>query len=1524
MNQDYHIFQGMRQDNPPTRQNAQFLWDAYNIRLTNRGDNSLLNVSNEKGNKELLTLDGKYVGYCIVGDYLTVFTVTRDDRFRKYYTNIYRIDKNFKVKTLISNVALNMTSSYIETLGVYEGEFVQKIYWVDGVNQPRVINIVADKLALEGGKIQSVDDYIYPEGCFDFIRNVKLEGSINIYREDGNGSFAPGVIQYAFSYYDKYGQETNIVETSELLYISNKDRGSSGEESVSNVFNIQASILDNRFDYLRIYSIHRTSLDATPTVKIVTDIELNGKSDINYTDNGLSGDIIDPTRLLFIGGETISALTLTQKDNTLFLGNIRTLREEIPSDVKDILKDAVKNNKITCSSRSLDLEEDYSNSDTIYKWQNQLQASHSITTFKTGETYRLGVQLQKDTGKWSEPIWIGDYEVPNNINNRPYIDELDNNIMVPYLRLTLNSNESELLQTKGYKRIRGVVVLPSANDRTILAQGVLCPTVFSVKDRVSNTPFAQSSWFFRPMVNIKGNESTINNEDITKGSIIAYKNLEPLRSGAPFIASQSHPYDRGGEIQNMRYGTFKEINSLAVDGTTINTFFVDQSILTFHSPDIEFDDSLASALNNNNFELNIVGIAPIAANAGDITIQTSSTTPASDDSGFIHKALINTNKSSRSLVSGMFYNSHIVQADTNAEKFSTYEVINDGGKTITSVSWMVYPWQRAGSLNNDCVRPDGKGTRTSVLKRKVISNLRFSKDTAWFDTIWKPAMGITPVSIFNSNEVSLIKIPAPLNSGIEDINYYGNIDTLITTDKEYTFQISSVKDWKTGVNKGDPFTATTPESIPNEVYKSAKQLGWTTEPVRMKYKSTPHAVFALNYKDGNVPVILPNFNNLNECVDLTEVGTPFWVEQNKGKSVVIDRYLNIKYFIESSIITDIITNTTYTESKKVQEIEAALKGICKPTEGVEYKEGDYIFVFSAASSTTGTYFDVYKAEIYIEEENALEWHRLAHTGYKYCKYTGDNNSYISQNDYLEEYYLSYPSTPVFRKLKTEDTYNVGQDIINSTASKPASNGLYIAELKRRDVPINRFGGTSEEALKNNLWLPAGEPSIIINDVTVDFTYGDTYYQRYDCLKTYAFTNEDENSIVDIGSFMCETRVNIDGRYDRNRGQSSNLNISPTNFNLINKVYSQSNNFFNYRIFDKSYYYSTQYKSQVLWSLQKNSLEDIDTWTNVTLANSLDLDRSNGELKSLQVFNEAVLAFQDKGVSQIMFNSRVQIPTSDGVPIEIGNSYKVDGARTISDTIGCQSSRAIAKSPLGLYFIDTNTDSFYLFNGQLNDLGTKCGITYWLKESHDYFNEYLKLSYDPKYKDVYIHNSKEALCYSEQLDQCTSRMGYSNTAMIPFNNSSISYSIDNIQKKTVLWENFKGEYNNLFGKVDLPYFTYITNDNPAYAKIFDIVEYRANFYSDNSYIANKSFDWIRVKNDYQDTGNKPLTQSRMFRYKDNTSLRHKFRIWRAQIPREQNSRNRIRDLWSSITLGFNNTDNVNFKFELSDISTKYTI
>jgi hypothetical protein len=104
-------------------------------------------------------------------------------------------------------------------------------------------------------------------------------------------------------------------------------------------------------------------------------------------------------------------------------------------------------------------------------------------------------------------------------------------------------------------------------------------------------------------------------------------------------------------------------------------------------------------------------------------------------------------------------------------------------------------------------------------------------------------------------------------------------------------------------------------------------------------------------------------------------------------------------------------------------------------------------------------------------------------------------------------------------------------------------------------------------------LPAGEPvsiDYLLEGNTLDFIYGDTWYQRFDCLKTYSYSKDDPNQIIEIGSFMAETRMNIDGRYDRNRGLVSNTYVGPTNFNLYNPVYSQQNNFFTYKIIDERF------------------------------------------------------------------------------------------------------------------------------------------------------------------------------------------------------------------------------------------------------------------------------------------------------------------------------------------------------------------
>lgn len=102
------------------------------------------------------------------------------------------------------------------------------------------------------------------------------------------------------------------------------DRAGSAEEICSNTFNIQLYNLDKQFDYLRVYSIHRTSLDSTPSVRIVSDINLTGKYyNTNILDNGIIGSTFDVNALSFIGGDELLIGTITHKDNTLFCGNIK-------------------------------------------------------------------------------------------------------------------------------------------------------------------------------------------------------------------------------------------------------------------------------------------------------------------------------------------------------------------------------------------------------------------------------------------------------------------------------------------------------------------------------------------------------------------------------------------------------------------------------------------------------------------------------------------------------------------------------------------------------------------------------------------------------------------------------------------------------------------------------------------------------------------------------------------------------------------------------------------------------------------------------------------------------------------------------------------------------------------------------------------------------------------------------------------------------------------------------------------------
>lgn len=1351
-----YIFTGLQQDAAVSKQQPQYLIDAHNIRITAREGETLLSITNERGPKELViknnigtnvSITGTILGHCVLNNYLVLFT--HEDNTGDKILRIDMSGDNPVMTTLFpkeGNQSLGFDVNHpIETIGNYENKSIQKVYWTDGLNQPRVINIIHAPYTWAG--------------AFDFVPELALNEDVTVEKvTSASGQFQSGVIQYAFTYYNKYGQESNIFHTTPLFCTSFYDRGGSPEDKVSNAFNIRIEGVDNHFDYLRIYSILRTSINAAPVCKRVQDIALEGTSTVSYVDTGVNGDDIDPTSLLYIGGEEVIAQSICTKDSTLFLGNLKINRPSIstiPGFVTNIQNSlgsvSTVSKKITLTSVSTSANYVYSNG-----------LNTQAAGFKNREYYRLGIQAQYKNGKWSEPVWIGDYKVggPKGLSNYPSSYNY-NHLSKIILKYAISSARMKELRDAGYKKVRPVVVFPDVQDRTIICQGVLNPTMFTTNSRTSDKDlYAQASWFFRPFI------KDVYNRDDYAGSSTAYNN----KICSPFSVHNSLiPYTNINENWDP-----KAIRSVEVQGwfTVDNQFKVDWGFATLHSPEIDLDSTIHS-IDLTGVSLWDVGVARMTSCSSDIDIQTSTPAISNNGSGFTHKSFTDSS-SSKGIISGLFYDDYLVDDYDKGNKFRAYD------KQRNSAKWLVYPWQRNGSLNNDCNRPANSGSRSAELSKKVISNLRFSEST-----VWNSGNGITTRTIydtpqvFDSNEVAIVKI----GDGI----YEGNIDTLLSSDR----------------GEGSYFAFGTPATL--------------------------NGVGTVNITDDRV---------------ITEFDSISWWK---------------------------------TWSNRIDGADE--QGTYKRT----YKEG--------------------------------EW--------KWRKTNSDISDYVPalaiKKDAVR---MKYKSTPHI-VLKCSAYSNL------ATTNNPSV--LPVVELCRKYNAKTMFGGQTLDALRANVWVPAGKAiSTSSTNISLVFEYGDTWYSRYDCLKTYPFTKEDPNQIVEIGSFMLETRLNIDGRYDRNRGQMDNTNMSPTNFNLFNPVYSQRDNFFSYRILDDDFYKLNEFPNQITWSTEKSQGSDIDPWTSITLASVYSMDGSKGKIRSLNTWNDNIYCFQDSGISCVLFNSRVQIPTSDGVPIEISNNYKVEGKRYISDGVGCINKYTICPTPQALYFIDSVGGHLQAINANgLADLSLQKNMVTWLSKQNTSIwkpNDYTtKVFYDKNNNDLYIITKTESLCYNEIVGQFVSYMPYSNSPAM-FNIVDKFYCI----KNNYLNEMFAGYYNYFFGEYHGYDLTFVSNGSSngttPIDKIFNNIDFRADRWSDklDSILSTECpFDYIRMWDEYQDTGEVLLKN------KGNipSNLKKKFRVWRMQVPRDaHNRRDRIRNTWCKIKLGaaprYNNGNNGFIQFH--DANVQYFI
>ena len=1234
--------------------------------------------------------------------YLLKYSSTTKDSLKcvLYYAGDLNFDENHPLETLIS----------------YEAENIQKVYWTDGINQPRVINI-------------SRFDDNYNDDSFNFIRELKLQETVSVAKvPNGLGTFAPGVIQYAITYYTKYGQESNIAYTTPLLYIAHANRGASPEDRVNTAFSIKISNADTNFDYIRIYSVQRTSINAVPICKRVTDIPINTQSEnavYTYIDRGIEGSSIDPTELLYVGGTVVSAYTMEQKDNTLFLGNLKTLIPRLDSSITKDIKKGVTTSEwyrvFLPKYYNIDLSKySYSNQLTSLEGSNYSKVDDNVTVtinndkevpcggFKRFNYYRLGVQFQYKTGAWSEPVFIEDHQItgaPEIWDGKTYVNGSSNRsfrttVKLPAINGTIPKSVSKELIKLGYKRIRPVVVFPDNQDRQVICQGVLNPVIYNAQ-RYNNYKMGYwPSWFFRPYPK---------EPDDSKWEGVPY-----------FGTSYLHLCDTKKAVEGQMTRVLRaEIqgNFDSADKDAEDVLKVSYTYATLHSPEIIFNEGLVEADYINNTSCWVSGAVSFKNALYSLDLQVSSPAKGADAKGPLK--FTGSNTASHGTVSGYWFEDNTVDDYSNG-----HNALGD------IIKWRIYPWQRTGSLNNDI--SDSRGVQSAVLKKKVISNLWYT-NTYWFS--YMPST--LSLKTFNTSSVLWTGEDYQAVKFKDDTFYSGHVDELLRPSG--TIDFADTADHKYYPTLG---------AFDVSAGDAEKSMRYYKGNVRMKYKTTGHL------------------------------------------------------FISSGM-------------------------------------GDSIY--SHAS--------------------------LAANGLRY-------------------------TLPIVEYINPIDTRTI-------------------------------FGGQSEEALKQNIWVPCGEPVYLNTDsaTTFQWSYGDTYYQRFDCLKTYPYTTEDENQIVDIGSFVLETYVNIDGRYDRNRGQMDNTDMSPTNFNLLNPVYSQKDNFFSYRITSDE---NTQkaFPNQVTWTRTKQSGEDVDTWTNITLASILEMDGDKGKVTALRRKNNNLICFQDSGISQILYNENVQVASTEGVPIEIANSEKVLGKRYYTNTIGCSNKWSLLANDNGIYFMDSLNKALFMMTDTTTNLGVKGNMSVWIRNNmpawsnadnswtptdHNDFVTY----WDKQNQDILFINKDIALAWSEKLGAFTSFYSYGDTPYFcNLEDTGIwlrkkSETIPpkkegeepTIKESVTLWQHNTGEYCNFFDEQQ-PYSTVLVANSPEDTtdKLFTNMEITASMKQegvlDNTgyhpYMPFTSLEsWTEYQHGIATLQDKEGTLGSMRHALSNSTahLDRKFRTWRCDIPRD---------------------------------------
>ena len=1545
-----YTYGGMLKDLSKSKFPNEKYYDAKNIRILSTGEESTLSVTTEKGNVLKFTLP-TYSYYSNVYEPILLHSINVVNyivSFVYYKTDVQSIirinvDTNEIVTLIQGNLGVTETCN-IESESFYENEELIKIYWADGINQLRYLNIM-----------KPTSNITLLDVCPSFNVSVPELESITY-----GGIHTAGMIQYCYNLIVKNGAQTKCSPRSELIPLKKQVGGVDVNELVGQINHIKIDNVDTKFDIVRVYSIKYTSYNQSPVISLIAEESIDKSArltTIRVVDDGRVISNLSEKELLFLGGENMVPKCIASKFNYLILGDITEKFFDVDSSVYDTRAYRFKDNTKADWSTSKIKNSDKEYENIIFNNSNQLVLQATGTTVPlthdciNDEVEFAGYSVSKINKVYTPdylqavvgvPVLEGDsyycnFDIASELgtdkvrltydlelycpddNNIIYLNEetypdfnfkfeydlatisdiskaitTDLNNIVNSFKTTINILNYYAFyvyeqEGTGNGMLHKKLVWTNLNNNKGTQFGVDISAEIITETTTTTVAANDDRYVYKYNSTIHG----------ASGTNVEVEVIPTTLSETSFLLKSRETYRIAVEFYNQ-YGQFTEpkwiCDIIVPDGNldgNINTLKVTfKNLSVLRSFGVVGWNILRVERTDQDKTIITQGVInPCIFQDYDLNIPNSDNVPTQKTYDDLGKA-----KAERT---GDYSTAKYLKMPSPFMRNAS-DIIEDPIVTQTVVN----PWP-ANVLFNGYKGTSGSPRISGVRNGKCISY---------------PVMGgdVTGDIAFKGIDV-INKFAQHPNYPYAEV-YKKNVKDKVTAQETYQFT--------------NMFQLYSPELIfLNPIFGS--ELKYTV--IGKLVNGSPRAILGTNptqyYRDskGNLLYFVDKNcgvwgKQIATADDTYKVSQVNWTDNSPDfKGNVIEDVGEVFKWV-GELGSDAVQALFEERSKVVLKVGDVISDVRVP---------NHLHLFNVAEKRAGieTYSSLHK-EGFIgpaggrsRRQNLYQYYRnylldrTYNITHSYREIAGNpiiigkgestkiyNDNTLSSDQYTFNNHLFtlVSDSNTADPQDTEDPIlcvnSVGANCLNIVDKNETAledilstysitgNSTALVEVKRH--LDNQYGGNTYEARSRNAYLRIGKyttvPSGVSSASTTIIKAGDIFVNRFKFLRILPNVAQVQNhrytAITEIVEFPVESSINSDCRNDRSLNSWDDVWMpSFDDYHNYNRVYSQEA-ISNKNIATPFTFEQVKHSAvRILSSKIKVAGEIVDGWTDVLINEEQSLNGQYGKLTKLIRNNDTLFFFQDNAFGILQVQPRVAIQANDGIGVELGTGQILYNYQYLSTASGSTNPRCIFASPNFVYYIDVTNRTLNRTSGQPPEgLTDPAGL-------HVFMYKNLLQSYDNSLAVIGVYDNINDEAYFTT-PGFTIVFNESINSFVSFYDFKPKFYIKtpgrlfSCNDAKSIYEHFLGDYGNFYGTVYDSSITFLMNPRYNESKVFNNLNFKTELYDENDVdmYSTDGFSFVL-----------PLKSIKVWNeYQDsgtvdliyNTNISRKFRDWNLWMPR----------------------------------------